>query len=89
MIVYSQMARKKTREQKIRSSERILTREASYSFKAKEIPTKRPKGNIQTPNYRKKEIKKIVITSGIIFALNIILFILFTNNILTLGVFGY
>lgn len=83
------MARKKTREQKIKSSERTLTREASYSFKVEGVSAKKPKKNIQTSNYRKREIKKIVITSGIIFALNIMLFVLFTNNILTLGVFGY
>lgn len=83
------MVQRKTREQKIKSSERILTREASYSFKAKGVPANKPKKNIQISNYRNKEIKKIVITSGIIFTLNIILFILFTNNILTLGILGY
>ncbi len=89
MIVYPQMGKKrKTREQKIKASQKVSQNLVSYSIEAEKITIRRP--DIKPlENSNISDIKKILIASAVIFAFNIVLFTLLSNNLITLGILGY
>ncbi len=90
MIVYLQMSRKKTREEKIKSANRIPS-PITYSLRLpKNKSEKITSSNTETLLYvQSKELKKILVVSLIILGANIILYTLFATNILRLGFLGY
>jgi len=89
MIVYGQMsAKRKTRSQKIKASQKITEGRISYSLNIGSVSTKK-EVVIQKADYHLADVKKILIVSGVIFAVNILLFILLSNNLIRLGFLSY
>lgn len=93
MIVYLNMTRRKTRNEKIKS-EKSLEQKITYSYNQiidkkdySKDKTSDLSENVHTETYA--EIKKIILVSGIIFAINIALFVLLNTNTVHIGFLGY
>lgn len=82
------MSKKKTREEKIQSSNKNSTGRITYSYTIQKssdaiIITNKDIG------YQKKELRTIIITASLIFLVNIILYVLLATNVVRLGFLGY
>lgn len=89
MIAYLQMSRKKTREEKIKSAQKISSPRVTYSYKAETPSVKVVAVSPEKLDYHRKEIRLIIIASIIIFSFNIGLYILLITGTVRLGFLGY
>lgn len=82
------MSKKKTREEKIKSSHKISGQGLTYSY----IGSKSSDAIVLTKkelDYHKREIKIIVIAASTIFALNVLFYVLLSTGTVRLGFLGY
>lgn len=80
------MSKKKTREEKIRLSNKP-GHGIVYSYK--NTPSDAIVLTNKEIDYHKKEVKIILIAASVIFSLNIVLFLLLSSNTVSLGFLGY
>jgi len=88
MIVYFLMSKKKTREEKIKSSHKIAGQRLTYSYTGSKSSDAIVLTNKEL-DYHKKEIKIILIAASVIFTLNVFLYVFLSTGIITLGFLGY
>ena len=83
------MARKKTREEKLKSAKRTSPQKVTYSYVSDIKAAKTFKLSTAVIDYHKKEIRLIIFASLLIFSLNILLYFLLKSNLVKLGFLGY
>jgi len=81
--------KRKTREQKIKSAEKRTETGISYSVSFSEKSVRKKKAITPPASSPMDSIRKILTISGIIFAANIILFVLLSTQTIKLNFLGY
>jgi len=83
------MARKKTREEKMKLAKNKLPLRATYSYVSDTKSSKTLELSNVEINFHKKEIRLIIFASLFIFILNILLYFLLQLSVIKLGFLGY
>ncbi len=83
------MSKKKTREQKIKSSMRESRSGISYTLSKDIIRDDKKTDTRSNNNQYTSDIKKILIASAAIFLFDLALYVVLSNGIITLGILGY